>query len=188
MPKPLLQLNEVAIRSLREHSETGMGFYVGNGRLSQEHTERVLVVSDNHYVVPFDHPEFFSVVDLLEGKPFPGEVTEQITLTAFVPALDGGHRHRRRSWRPPPWASRDPRRPAPSTLDPSNTVSFPEANTRIDPYANRCEQRASSSVILSQTRFLVERLQSLQWCQGGVNWPRRETEGFSLSCDLQDLL
>ena len=86
MPKPLLQLNEVAIRSLREHSETGMGFYIGNGRLAQEQIERVLVVSGNHYVVPFDHPEFFSVVDLLEGEPFPGEVTEHITLTAFVPA------------------------------------------------------------------------------------------------------
>jgi hypothetical protein len=71
MPKTLLQLTDDAIVLLRENPETGMGFYIVKGHFPQTYVDRDFVIGGNYYLLPFRHPEIFSVADLLEGTPMP---------------------------------------------------------------------------------------------------------------------
>jgi len=90
MPKRLLQLSDDTVSLLRAHAETGMGFYVVKGHFPESYVDRDFVIAGDHYVVPFRHPEIFSVADLLEGRPLPleSEKTANFVITRSAAARD----------------------------------------------------------------------------------------------------
>lgn len=77
MEKPLLQLAQKRVQSLEGLPEAGMGFYVANGKIEGDNSVRLLIIAGDNYVIPAEHSEFFSIVDLLGGEPVPDAAYKQ---------------------------------------------------------------------------------------------------------------
>jgi hypothetical protein len=88
MAKRLLQLADETIDILRQHPETGMGFYVVKGHFPRAYVDSVFVIAGDHYLLPMKHPDFFCVADLLSGVPLPEESEKMagFTLSSSAPA------------------------------------------------------------------------------------------------------
>lgn len=88
MEKRLLQLDAETIEILRQHPETGMGFYVVKGHFPRAYVDSVFVIGGDHYLLPMKHPEFFCVADLLAGTPLPeeAEISAGFTVSSSAPA------------------------------------------------------------------------------------------------------
>lgn len=90
MAKQLLQLPDDAIQILPQHPETGMGFYVIKGHFPKAYVDNVFIIAGDHYLVPLRHAEFFSVADLIEGRPLPRNAE---TAEGFVITSSSSSRH-----------------------------------------------------------------------------------------------
>ncbi len=88
MAKRLLQLADETIDILRQHPETGMGFYVVKGNFPRAYVDSVFVIAGDHYLLPMKHPDFFCVADLLSGVPLPEESEKIVgfTVSSSAPA------------------------------------------------------------------------------------------------------
>ena len=73
MSKRLAQLDTDSRMKLLELPESGMGYYVVKGHLTDDPTERTYVIAGDYFLVPETTSLFYSMKDLFEGVPFPSE-------------------------------------------------------------------------------------------------------------------